>query len=88
MVTLNVSKFTTGGILCIVRHNWGRGTWSEMIRGELRDGKEYARFQVEPKLEVRLRCVGGEIVAETRNQITGDVATVRRSPPPWVYTKG
>lgn len=88
MVKLHVDKLTTGQMRCIVHHNYGRGTWAEVITEALRDGKEYARFQVQPDLEVRLLCRAGQIVAETRCRSTGLTATIEATPPPWSYTRG
>lgn len=88
MVALHVDKLTTGGIRCLVHHNYGIGTWCELIKGETREGKEYARFQVEPRLQVRLRCVGGQIVAEVHDDVLGIVSVVEASPPPWSDRRG
>ncbi|WP_286150703.1 hypothetical protein [Mycobacterium sp. D16R24] len=54
MVKLHVNKLTTGQTVCTVMHNWGRGVWTETITGDLREGKEYARFEVQPGMEVRI----------------------------------
>ncbi|WP_078307324.1 hypothetical protein [Mycobacterium sp. 96-892] len=86
MVKLHVNKLTTGQTVCTVMHNWGRGVWTETISGDLREGKEYARFEVQPGMEVRLRYLGGKIVAETRTR--GEVYMIRETPPPWQYQRG
>ncbi|WP_195167892.1 early set domain-containing protein [Mycobacteroides abscessus] len=86
MVRLHVDKRTTGQTSCIVMHNWGRGVWTETIAGDLREGKEYARFEVEPGVEVRIRYLGGELVAETRTR--GEVCIIKATPPPWQYRRG
>lgn len=88
MVALHVDKLTTGEIRCLVKHNYGIGTWCEVIKGEPREGKEYARLQVEPRVQVRLRCVNGQIVAEVRDDVLGTVCVVESSPPPWSYHRG
>lgn len=88
MVALHVDKLMGVGIRCIVHHNCGIGTWCEVIRGELREGKEYARFQVEPRLEVRLRCVGGEVLAEVHDLVGKSVYMITATPPPWSYRRG
>jgi hypothetical protein len=88
MVALHVDKLTGVGTRCIVHHNYGVGTWSEVIKGELSEGKEYARFQVEPRLQVRLRCLNGQIIAEVHSQVTGTVGVVEASPAPWTYQRG
>lgn len=88
MVALHVDKLTDAGIRCIVHHNYGIGTCCEVIRGELREGKEYARFQVEPRLEVRLRCVGGKILAEVHDLVGKAVYIVTATSPPWSYQRG
>ncbi|ANN97527.1 Uncharacterised protein [Mycobacteroides abscessus subsp. massiliense] len=85
MVKLHVDKSTTGQTTCIVMHNWGRGVWTETIAGDLREGKEYARFEVEPGVEVRIRYIGGELIAETRG--TTGVYIIKSSPPPWQYRR-
>ncbi|WP_079671598.1 hypothetical protein [Mycobacteroides abscessus] len=86
MVKLHVDKLTTGQAVCTVVHNWGRGVWTETIAGNLREGKEYARFEVEPGVEVRIRFVDGELIAETRAR--GEVYVIRSTPPPWQYRRG
>ncbi|TEA06289.1 hypothetical protein [Mycobacteroides salmoniphilum] len=85
MVALHVNKLTTGQTVCTVMHNWGRGVWTETIAGDLREGKEYARFEVQPGIEVRVRYLNGELVAETHSP-TG-VHVIKSSPPPWQYRR-
>lgn len=75
VVKLHVDKLTTG-----------RGVWTETVVGDLREGKEYARFEVEPGVEVRIRYIGGELIAETRTPQTTYV--IKSTPPPWRYRKG
>lgn len=82
---LHINMLTTGQTLCIVMHAWGRGVWTETIAGELREGKEYARFEVEPGIEVR-SYLGGELIAETRTR--GKVYIIKATPPPWQYRRG
>lgn len=86
VVALHVDKLSTGQTRVIVTHNWGRGTWTETIPGDLREGKEYARFEVEPGVEVRIRCAGGELIAETRTPQTTYV--IKSTSPPWQCRKG
>ncbi|EIC63019.1 hypothetical protein OUW_17586 [Mycobacteroides abscessus M93] len=81
-----MDKLTTGQTACTVMHNWGRGVWTETIAGDLREGKEYARFQVEPGIEVRIRFVQDELIAETRGH--GEVYVIRATPPPRQYRRG
>ncbi|WP_078310845.1 hypothetical protein [Mycobacterium sp. D16Q16] len=66
MVKFHVDKLTTGQTVCTVMHNWGHGVWTETIAGDLREGKEYARINVEPGVEVRVWYFGCELLAETR----------------------
>ncbi|MDO3126525.1 hypothetical protein P5V43_05355 [Mycobacteroides abscessus subsp. bolletii] len=86
MVKLHVDKLTTGQTLCTVMHDWGRGVWTETIVGDLREGKEYARFEVQPDVEVRIRCIGGELIAETRAR--GELYIIKATPPPWQSRRG
>ncbi|WP_078353597.1 hypothetical protein [Mycobacteroides chelonae] len=67
MVALHVDKLSTGQTRVIVHHNWGRGTWTETIPGPLREGKEYARFDVQPDIQVRIRYVDAELIAEVHS---------------------
>ncbi|OHU23588.1 hypothetical protein BKG77_08070 [Mycobacteroides chelonae] len=85
MVKLHVDKSTTGQTTCTVLHNWGRGVWTETIAGDLREGKEYARFEVEPGVEVRIRYLGGELIAESRSR--GEVYIIKSTPTPWQYRR-
>lgn len=85
MVKLHVDKLTTGQTLCTVMHDWGREVWTETIAGDLRDGKEYARFEVEPGIEVRIRYLGGELIAETRAR--GELYIVKATPPSRQYRR-
>lgn len=86
VVALHVDKLSTGQTRVIVRHNWGRGTWTETIPGDLREGKEYARFEVQPGIEVRIRYIDGELIAETRT--SDEVYLIKPTPPPWQYHRG
>lgn len=67
-------------------HDWGKGVWTETIAGTLREGKEYARFEVQPGIEVRIRYIDGELIAETRS--CGEVYLIKSTPPPWQYHRG
>lgn len=86
VVKLHVDKLTTGQTVCTVMHNWGRGVWTETIADDLREGKEYARFEVEPGVEVRIRYIGGELIAETRTPQTTYV--IKSTPPARQYRRG
>lgn len=84
MVKLHVDKLTTGQTLCTVMHNWAAGL-TETIASDLREGKEYARFEVEPGIEVRIRYLGGELIAETRTR--GELYIVKATPPSRQYRR-
>ncbi|SKO33519.1 Uncharacterised protein [Mycobacteroides abscessus subsp. bolletii] len=86
VVRLHVDKLTTGQTVCTVMHDWGRGIWTETIAGDLREGKEYARFEVEPGVEVRVRYIGGELIAETLAR--GELYIIKATPPPWQSRHG
>lgn len=86
VVKLHVNKLTTGQTVCTVMHDWGKGVWTETIAGALREGKEYARFEVQPGIEVRIRYIDGELIAETRT--SGEVYLIKPTPPPWQYHRG
>ncbi|WP_237076683.1 hypothetical protein [Mycobacteroides abscessus] len=47
-------------------HEWGK-VWTETIACALRQGKEYARFEVQPGKEVSIRYIDGELISETRS---------------------
>ncbi|SIH19070.1 Uncharacterised protein [Mycobacteroides abscessus subsp. abscessus] len=86
VVRLHVNKLTTGQTVCTVMHDWGKGVWTETIAGTLREGKEYARFEVQPGIEVRIRYIDGELIAETRT--SDEVYLIKSTPPPWQYHRG
>lgn len=86
VVKLHVNKLTTGQTVCTVMHDWGKGVWTETIAGALREGKEYARFEVQPGIEVRIRYIDGELIAETRT--SDEVYLIKPTPPPWQYHRG
>lgn len=86
VVRLHVNKLTTGQTVCTVMHDWGKGVWTETIAGALREGNEYARFEVQPGIEVRIRYIDGELIAETRS--CGEVYLIKSTPPPWQYHRG
>ncbi|SKU64454.1 hypothetical protein [Mycobacteroides abscessus] len=85
MARLHVNKLTTGQTVCTVMHEWGK-VWTETMACALRQGKEYARFEVQPGKEVSIRYIDGELISETRS--CGEVYLIKSTPPPWPYNRG
>ena len=86
MTTLRADKLSTGAIACTVTHHESSMIWRHTISDALTENKTYARWDVNPDIEIRLRCIDGGVVVETHHRRTGEVYQVSPSPGHYQFT--